>query len=497
MKKIVALVIGIILSIIFALGFVEEDTSKVNNNSEGIVYSVPEITTDLEKVTEVERSKQDILCAISRGLLAKDSKGNIIPVLAESYKQSEDGIEYTFNLRNDIYWSDGSKITAQDYRDFFKELIKSEDESNIQEILNIYGAIDFKKGLGTFEKGVAITTEDNILKIRLNKKDDNFLNELTKIQYRLRKSLVLWKDTKGFYKDLIYSGEYQITEFNEASIVLEANPTIKDIGIDKIVAIKDENKEVAAASFEFGKRDIVINPPENQLNKLNQQKKLITAPSNSAFYLAINDQIEDLQLATRSGIYKSICEALSDYEQEFSSELEVSEGSYFREDKEDLAKLQSRKVSVNENQEVTYPKELTIYFEENSINNTVCEYITNWFNKNKNIKLQFLSLKQDKMKEVISNKKYDMLILKSQNDRENRQKLFEYFKEVLNADEINTFEEEKLNNEKNYSKLEDKLFSSYQILPLAFLNDNICISNKIDNIGIDYNGNLDFSKVNN
>ena len=39
-----------------------------------------------------------------------DAEGNIKPVLAQDYTVSDDGLEYVFKIRDDIYWSDGSKI---------------------------------------------------------------------------------------------------------------------------------------------------------------------------------------------------------------------------------------------------------------------------------------------------------------------------------------------------------------------------------------------------
>ena len=497
MKKVIIATISILLTIVIVLGFVEEDNSEVDSYSEGIVYSITTIPTNLEKITELSKREEDILCAISRGLVAKDSKGDIIPILAESFKQQDDGIEYVFNLREDIYWSDGTLIKAEDIRDFFKELIKSEDENNIESLLDVYGAREFKKGIGTFEKGVAISTENNTLKIRLNKKNDNFLNDLTKIQYRIRKSLPLWRDMSGFYKDIIYSGEYYIKEMDKTRMELEVNPSIKQSGTEKVIVIKDESKEVAMASFEVGKRDIVINPPENELNRLADEKKLLTFPSNVGIYLAINEENENLSLGIRAGVYKDICEALAAYEGEFSKELEVAEGSYFRDDKEDLTKLQSRKVSINQSEEIIIPKELTICTEENMLNKNIYEYLSEWFKKNKNIELKFSIVSHEQIEGLITNKKYDMLILKNENKISDRESLYNNIRGLLNTDEKSIFEKEKLEGEKSYIALEEELFSSYRILPLGFLNENVCVSNKVENIDFDYNGNLNLFTINN
>jgi peptide/nickel transport system substrate-binding protein len=43
-----------------------------------------------------------------------DGEGNLVPVLAERYRVSEDGQEYTFSLREDAKFSDGTPVTADD-----------------------------------------------------------------------------------------------------------------------------------------------------------------------------------------------------------------------------------------------------------------------------------------------------------------------------------------------------------------------------------------------
>ena len=48
------------------------------------------------------------------GLLTYDSEGNLAPGIAESWEESEDGLTYTFHLR-ESNWSDGTPLTANDF----------------------------------------------------------------------------------------------------------------------------------------------------------------------------------------------------------------------------------------------------------------------------------------------------------------------------------------------------------------------------------------------
>ncbi len=47
-------------------------------------------------------------------LLWKDGSGELLPWLASRYERSDDGRRYTFELRDDVVWSDGVPLTAED-----------------------------------------------------------------------------------------------------------------------------------------------------------------------------------------------------------------------------------------------------------------------------------------------------------------------------------------------------------------------------------------------
>lgn len=56
-----------------------------------------------------------VLVNMLQGLSTYDVEGNIIPGAAESWDVSEDGMTYTFKLREDGKWSDGQPVVAEDF----------------------------------------------------------------------------------------------------------------------------------------------------------------------------------------------------------------------------------------------------------------------------------------------------------------------------------------------------------------------------------------------
>jgi len=57
---------------------------------------------------------QDLVSLIYSGLMRKNSDGSLMPDLAEKYEISKDGLTYTFNLKDKIYFHDKKPVTVDD-----------------------------------------------------------------------------------------------------------------------------------------------------------------------------------------------------------------------------------------------------------------------------------------------------------------------------------------------------------------------------------------------
>ena len=90
-------------------------SSSSSSSSDEINWYTPtEISTlDISKVTDTYSS-----IAIGNSgsnLLRRGEDGNLQPDLAESVEVSDDGLTYTATLRDNLKWSDGSDLTAEDF----------------------------------------------------------------------------------------------------------------------------------------------------------------------------------------------------------------------------------------------------------------------------------------------------------------------------------------------------------------------------------------------
>lgn len=497
MKKLIILSLVTIMTVAFLVGFIDVVNQDAPKSKEVFTYSVSKVPTNLINIGSLDERIQDIICATSRGLVELDSNGNINPSLSDSVDVKDEGLEYVFKIKNDIYWSDGSKITPKDIMAFFREIITEEKEENIGAVLNVYGAKTFREGVGSFNENVGISTSEDTITFRLNSKDDNFIKELTKPQYRLRKNVLLWDNLNNTYDKLIYSGYYSIKEFTASDITLTRNKKTDAKLLENIKIVIGEEEEMAMAAFEIGGRDIVINPPKSQLSRLNSENRLLILESNRGIYLGFNPNDESLTIEDKKSIYGLINESIEKYQMENNIYMELAEGSYRRSDKEDILKMQARKVISNQYEEESKIKKVTLVAEEGSENKEICEYISNWFIENTEIYLDYNLISKEEINNLGTSNYYTIALIEGDLNNLEDVEAYNRFYKLLSKSQQEELDKSIIeeNKENVFNSIEEDIFNTYRVLPLGFYNDTIAIKNEIKNIVFDGHKNIDFNQI--
>jgi peptide/nickel transport system substrate-binding protein len=65
-------------------------------------------------LSDFNDADQDLAALIFSGLTVNDSSGQVQPALARSWDISDDGLSYTFSLRDDVKWHDGTPFSSRD-----------------------------------------------------------------------------------------------------------------------------------------------------------------------------------------------------------------------------------------------------------------------------------------------------------------------------------------------------------------------------------------------
>ena len=90
--------------------FLESVPAPGGSLSEGVI-GAPRFINPLLAVSDADR---DLTSLVYSGLMRATPDGNLIPDIAKSYEISEDGLSYTFTIREDAEFHDGKPITSDD-----------------------------------------------------------------------------------------------------------------------------------------------------------------------------------------------------------------------------------------------------------------------------------------------------------------------------------------------------------------------------------------------
>ena len=175
----------------------------------------PQLASDESSIMVIEN--------IMSGLVKKGSDGSIQPDAAKSYTISDDGLVYTFELKDDIYWESAAdfteKLTANDFVFAFQRIYDSEAlfSPYIDDFLCIKNAEAVSKGSLSKEKLGVTATSDKTLQIELEYPCFDLLEKLT-LTGAKPCSKAFFEFTKGRYglsaETTASNGAFYLKEWN-------------------------------------------------------------------------------------------------------------------------------------------------------------------------------------------------------------------------------------------------------------------------------------------
>lgn len=257
--------------------------TESSNYKNSVTYNLGKLPKDLIMLDSNNLREKDMLANTFEGLVNCDENGKIVPALAESWDISEDGTNYTFKIRKDGKWSDGSDITADDFVNFFSDILNKNTNNIFSEQLNcIFGVEDYRKGKYDF-KNVAVTALNNkTLSIRLNYPCNYFLNILSQPIYALRNIDYKLIDWKKDYRSVLYSGSFCINNISDnGEITLKKNSHYwnkSQVKSNSITLSSLKTSESALAAFQSSTINVFTDPPLGELKTIEGKSKYKTVP---------------------------------------------------------------------------------------------------------------------------------------------------------------------------------------------------------------------------
>jgi oligopeptide transport system substrate-binding protein len=217
--------------------------------------------------------------------LVREKNGVVYPGMAESWTVSADGLTYTFTIRANAKWSDGSKLTADD---FVRSWLRGMDPRNaseyswIWEYTNVVGANEF-----VFADAESTDAQLDTLKAAVGIKS---LEEGAKFEVKLTAPTNWFVSLMAFYhfmpvpasatiegegawaknpETAISNGPFHLTYYKVGEkLTLEKNKHYwnnDEVGIEKINGYFIDLATTAYARYEAGTMDVLNDVPSQMI----------------------------------------------------------------------------------------------------------------------------------------------------------------------------------------------------------------------------------------
>ena len=163
MKKLTAILLSVMMLLACAVTASADDAGYL-----GVMLGTNVMSLDTNLATDGDSF--EVIADCIDGLMQMDKDGAAVPALAESYDLSDDGLTYTFHLR-DAKWSNGTAVTANDFVFAWRRIAKEAGEYAymLDEIGNIKGAAEIISGSVADLTTLGVTAPDEkTLVVELN-----------------------------------------------------------------------------------------------------------------------------------------------------------------------------------------------------------------------------------------------------------------------------------------------------------------------------------------
>ncbi len=214
-----------------------------------------------EPVRAATDSEFLVLREIYEGLTTLGPAGEVTAGAAERWEVSDDGLVWTFHLRDNARWSNGEPIVADDFVGAFRRAVAPETETAFPEIF-----LPIRNAAAIYtQAGEPLTTADELgiaaidpgtLAISLEKPNAALPAILAHVSAAPTR-----EDEAG---NALYNGPFMMAEEDAGKLTLIPNPHFRgfaDIAFERLVLHATENPAAAARSFAAGELHVSRNAP--------------------------------------------------------------------------------------------------------------------------------------------------------------------------------------------------------------------------------------------
>ena len=228
--------------------------------------------------------------------LMREVDSKLLPAMAESYEVSEDGLKYTFHLR-ESRWSDGKSVSAHDFKYAWLRALDPKVASEYAfQMFYIRGAREYYEGRGGAEDVAIRVADDRTIEVELETPTPYFLNLTAFYTYFPVRRDVVEKAPEKWAVDpdlAVSNGPFKLTRYATSDeIILEKNDGYwgaEDVKLSKIVTLIIGDSMTALTAYEQDEIFILDTMPSQEVMRLQMEDPTFQVlPMLGTYYYIFN-----------------------------------------------------------------------------------------------------------------------------------------------------------------------------------------------------------------
>lgn len=231
----------------------QSDNLKTSNTE--IVTAIRKLDYNFNPKLSDSLNNDSVVSQLFEGLTEYSSHGKIALNQAESIEKSKDFKKWTIILRDNLKWSDGSEITAEDYVESWISILNYENKNP-----NAFKLFFIKDAKKLFDGKVKLKEFGGIKLLDKNKIEVNMEYPVKNFD-EILSNVFMFPTKKGSNVDkenLITNSAFKLKNYNDEEIILEQNENYWDninTKIKKVTLKLVENEILAYQLFDLKQLD--------------------------------------------------------------------------------------------------------------------------------------------------------------------------------------------------------------------------------------------------
>ena len=248
-------------------------TSETEHVSDEITVGIAQdLDNSLDPYRSTAAGTREVMFNVFEGLVKPDSDGNFVEAVASKVEISEDGLTYSFTLRDGVVFHNGAPCTTDDVLYSFETCAATSVYSNV---------------VGALSAIVESTVEGNVVSFTLAEPNSDFLSMVSSVY-------ILPKDYTEQETKPVGTGPFKYASRSvQENFVLERNDAYygTPAGVSKVTYKIYEDANALITALDSGALDLVAHLTIDQVNSLSNGYEILEGTMNLVQAIYLNHRV--------------------------------------------------------------------------------------------------------------------------------------------------------------------------------------------------------------